>query len=411
MRLLLSGLPLDKISTSMTINSTAAILLSLYIAVAKERGIAPSTLRGTIQNDILKEYIARGTYIYPAEFSLRLVADTFRFAHAVVPQWNPISISGYHIREAGATAAQEIAFTLANAFTYVEVAVKAGLSLEAFVPRLSFFFNVHNQFFEEIAKFRVARKIYAEEMVSRFGAPKESVALRFHAQTAGSSLTAQQPLNNAIRVAYQALAAALGGAQSLHTNSFDEALALPTEESALLALRTQQILAEETGIVSVSDPMGGSYFLEELSAGLEEEVRKILNRIRDQGGVLKAIETGFIQREIQAAAFEAQKAIDSGEKKVVGVNCYQADEKRVVKLHRMDTKAVKDQLSRLKKFKTKRRTKVVEAQLKDLEAEVIALHSGSPAEVTESILRSVQGGVTLGEISDVMRDIAGVYRT
>jgi methylmalonyl-CoA mutase N-terminal domain/subunit len=410
MQLLLSELPLEKISTSMTINSTAATLLALYIAVAKRRGIDPASLRGTIQNDVLKEYIARGTYIYPADFSLKLVADTFRFSSRMVPQWNPISISGYHIREAGSTAAQEIAFTLANAFTYVEVALKSGLSIESFVPRLSFFFNVHNEFFEEIAKFRVARKIYAEEMVKRFGAPKDAVALRFHAQTAGSTLTAQQPINNAIRVAYQALAAALGGAQSLHTNSYDEALALPTEDSALLALRTQQILAEETGVRSVADPIGGAHFIERLTDELEAKAREILKRIDDAGGMLKAIESGFVQREIQNAAFEAQKKIDSGEKKVVGVNCYQAEERKKPKLHAMDLAVVKDQLARLRKFKKARKAADVSRALQKLEAEAKYLHAGSSAQVTESILAAIEARCTLGEIADIMRGVAGTYR-
>ncbi|MDB5038565.1 MAG: methylmalonyl-CoA mutase [Bacteriovoracaceae bacterium] len=409
MKLLLAKLPLDQISTSMTINSTAAILLCLYIAVAKDRKINPKSLRGTIQNDILKEYIARGTYIYPADFSLKLVADVFRFSNTEVPRWNPISISGYHIREAGSTAAQEIAFTLSNAFAYVETALKSGLRLENFVPRLSFFFNVHNNFFEEIAKFRVARKIYAEEMVKRFHAPKESVALKFHAQTAGSTLTAQQPINNSIRVAYQALAAALGGAQSLHTNSYDEALALPTEESALLALRTQQILAEETGIASVADPISGSSFLEDLGQSLEEKTRAIMNRVAEMGGMLSAIETGYVQREIQSAAFEAQKKIDSGEQKVVGVNCFSSDEKTTLKLHQMNPKVVKDQLSRLKKFKANRKSKAIEGSLKKIEGEVKKLRSGSSAEVCESILSAVENRCTLGEISDVMRNIAGTY--
>lgn len=410
MELLLKALPLEKLSSSMTINATASTLLSFYVAVAKKRNISPSLLRGTIQNDILKEYIARGTYIYPPEFSLKLVADSFRFANAIAPKWNPISISGYHIREAGCTAAQEIAFTLSNAFTYVQAALDAGLKLTDFVPRLSFFFNVHNNFFEEIAKFRLARKIYAEEMQKRFDAPKEILALRFHAQTAGSTLTAQQPINNAIRVAYQAMAAVLGGAQSLHTNSFDEALSLPTEQSALLALRTQQILANETGVSWSADPMAGSYVLEEISADLETKSRAIISEIDRRGGMLKAIETGYVQREIQNAAFQAQTKIDSGEQKVVGVNCFQREEDPPKNLHRLDSKVVKDQLSRLKAFKSKRKAAPVSAALKKLESEARSLQSGDRAQVCESILTALEARATLGEVADVMREVAGTFK-
>ncbi len=415
MGLLLHRLPLEQVSTSMTINATASTLLCLYVAVSKSRKINPELLRGTIQNDILKEYIARGTYIYPPDFSLRLVADTFRFANKIAPKWNPISISGYHIREAGSTAAQEIAFTLSNAFAYTETALKSGLSPEEFVPRLSFFFNVHNQFFEEIAKFRVARKIYAEEMHRRFGIKKDLLALRFHAQTAGSTLTAQQPLNNAIRVAYQAMAAILGGAQSLHTNSFDEALALPTEKSALLALRTQQILFEETGIASVADPLGGCAFVESLGAELEKASLNIIHRIDEIGGMPTAIETGFVQREIQSAAFQAQKQIDSAQQKVVGVNCYQTKEVDVEELHQLDQKIVKDQLQRLKKFKSKRKSKSVESALKKLDEEAQKLSKSrepsKDAKVCEAILSAVENHCTLGEVADVMRSVAGVHRT
>lgn len=410
MKILLADLPLDQISTSMTINSTGATLLSLYMAVARSRGVPLSALRGTIQNDILKEYIARGTYIYPPDFSLKLVADTFRFANANAPKFNPISISGYHIREAGSTAAQEVAFTLSNAFLYVETAKAAGLKLEQFVPRLSFFFNVHNNFFEEIAKFRVARKIYAEEMVKRFDAPKEILPLRFHAQTAGSTLTAQQPLNNAIRVAYQAMAAVLGGAQSLHTNSFDEALALPTEESVLLALRTQQILAAETGITPVADPLSGSAFLEELCHELEQKTLLIIRRIDEMGGMLKAIEAGYVQREIQSAAFEAQKKIDSGEQQVIGVNSQVMKEKPPKNLHKLDKKIEQDQLKRLKKFKSARKASEVGAALKRLEGEAQKLKVGDRSEVCEAILNAVEKTCTLGEVADVFRNVAGKYQ-
>ncbi|MBN8554821.1 MAG: methylmalonyl-CoA mutase [Deltaproteobacteria bacterium] len=411
MKLLLAGLPLEEISTSMTINATGATLLSLYVAVAKSKKVSPSLLRGTIQNDILKEYIARGTYIYPPEFSLKLVADSFRFANSIAPKWNPISISGYHIREAGSTAAQEIAFTLSNAFTYVQAAKDAGLELKDFVPRLSFFFNVHNNFFEEIAKFRVARKIYAEEMQKRYGAEKESLALRFHAQTAGSTLTAQQPINNAVRVAYQAMAAVLGGAQSLHTNSFDEALALPTEQSALLALRTQQILAAETGVAAVADPLGGAYFLEDLSRDLENKSLEIIRRIDEMGGMLKAIESGYVQREIQAAAFEAQKRIDAKDQILVGVNSYQMKEEATKNLHKLDPKIAKDQLQRLKKFKAARKSKLVEAALKRLSVEGEKLQRNQSAMVCEAILNAVEHGCTLGEVAQIFREIAGSHRS
>ncbi len=408
MEILLAKIPLATISASMTINSTALTLLALYASVAKKRGIRLDSLRGTIQNDILKEYIARGTYIYPADFSLKLVSDSFRFAHHYLPKWNPISISGYHIREAGATAAQEIAFTLLNAFTYVEQAKQAGLALADFVPRLTFFFNVHNRFFEEIAKFRVARKIYAEEMRKRFDADPKWLALKFHAQTAGSTLTAQQPINNAVRVAYQAMAAVLGGAQSLHTNGFDEALALPTEESALLALRTQQILAAETGLVDEVDPMEGSVALAQWMERLENEIRGIFDLVESKGGVLACIRNGFIQGEIQRAAFEAQKKIDSGELKVVGVNCHQKDEKPFERLHRLNAKVARDQKSRLKKFKSKRKAALVDRALKNLDSEARKLSSEGSAHVGEALMTAIESKVTLGEMADVLRQVGGL---
>lgn len=409
MKQLLAKVPLNQVSTSMTINSTASTLLALYIAIAKQKKISTSELSGTIQNDILKEYIARGTFIYPPDFSLQLVADSFRFAHNTVPKWNPISISGYHIREAGCTAAQEIAFTLANAFTYVEAALKTGMTLESFLPRLSFFFNVHNHLFEEIAKFRVARKLYAEEMQRRFDAPPKMLRLRFHAQTAGSTLTAQQPRNNSIRVAYQALAAVLGGAQSLHTNGFDEALSLPTEESALLALRTQQILAEETGVPWTADPLGGSHFVEELCEKLENKAKEILNVLEERGGMLQAIQSGYVQSEIQQAAFQAQKEIDEGDQKIVGVNAYTMQEEPLPKLHKLDPKVVRDQLKRLKDFKAKRSSKRVEEALKNLQTQAIQLKRKEPAKVCEAILQAVEQKCTLGEVADVMREVAGEY--
>jgi len=409
MEILLNKLPLEKVSTSMTINATATTLLSLYVAVAQKQKVRPENLRGTIQNDLLKEYVARGTYIYPPAFSLRLISDSFRFANKICPKWNPISISGYHIREAGATAAQEIAFTLQNAFTYVDAAVKSGLLLKDFVPRLSFFFNVHNNFFEEIAKFRVARKIYAEEMQRRFDAPPEILGLRFHAQTAGSTLTAQQPMNNITRVAYQAMAAVLGGAQSLHTNSFDEALGLPTEASALLALRTQQILAEETGVPAVADPLGGSHYLEDLCEKLEAKAMTLISEIDRRGGMLACIEKGFVQREIQQAAYVAQLEIDRADQKIVGVNSYQMEEDEFKNIHKLNPKVAKEQVLRLKKFKAKRKSKAVEAALKKLSEEASSLNQGAPAEVCESILVAVKAHCTLGEIADTMRGIAGTY--
>ncbi len=342
---------------------------------------------------------------------MQLIADSFRFANERCPKWNPISISGYHIREAGSTAAQEIAFTLQNAFTYVDTAIRAGMKLEDFVPRLSFFLNVHNNFFEEIAKFRIARKIYAEEMRRRFDAPPAILALRFHAQTAGSTLTAQQPINNVMRVAYQALAAVLGGTQSLHTNSFDEALGLPTEQSALIALRTQQVLSEETGVAAVSDPLAGSYFLEDLCEKLEQEAMRIIREIDDRGGMLKCIETSWVQREIQQAAYEAQLAIDEGDQKIVGVNCHQSDEEELKNIHRLNPRIAKEQKARLKKFKSKRKAKAVDLALKNIDREAQKLKQSDPsARCTEAILAAVKQACTLGEIADVMRSVAGQYR-
>ncbi len=410
MDLLLNQIPLENVSTSMTINSTATSLIAFYVAVAKKRGVSPDRLRGTIQNDILKEYIARGTYIYPPEFSLRLVTDSFKFTHEVCPKWNPISISGYHIREAGATAAQEIAFTLQNAFTYVQSALDAGLDLRDFVPRLSFFFNVHNDFFEEIAKFRIARKIYAEEMKRRFNAPEDVLALRFHAQTAGSTLTAQQPVNNVVRVAYQALAAVLGGTQSLHTNSFDEALGLPTEKSALIALRTQQILASETGVAQVADPLAGSFYLEELCRDLEEKSLELIHKIDEMGGMLHAIESGYVQREIQNAAYLAQKAIDSQSQEIVGVNCHLENDTTALEIHRLDPKIQKDQLKRLKKFKSNRSSHKIVRSLKNLRQEAEKMKAGdSSSEVSKAILLALEAHCTLGEVADELRNVAGTY--
>src|SRR5437773_195327 len=352
---LFDGIPLEEVSTSMTINATAAVLLCLYLAVARRQGVTFDRVSGTIQNDILKEYIARGTYIFPPEPSLRLITDTFSFCALEVPNWNTISISGYHIREAGSTAVQEVAFTLANAIAYVEAALKAGLEIDDFAPRLSFFFNSHSNFLQEIAKFRAARRLYAHLMRDRFKArnPK-SMMLRFHVQTAGSTLTAQQPDVNVIRTSLQALAAVLGGAQSLHTNSRDEALALPTEESARLALRTQQIIAAESGVANTADPVGGSEYIETLTDSIERGARDYLERIDGMGGTLKAIETGFIQGEIQNAAFEYQQAVERGENIVVGVNRFRMEENRSLATFRVDPATERAQVERLRQVRASR---------------------------------------------------------
>ena len=337
MEILFDGIPLDKVSTSMTINSTAATLLAMYIAVAEKQGVAAEKLQGTIQNDILKEYIARGTYIYPPAPSMRIVTDIFAFCKEQVPQWNTISISGYHMREAGSSAVQEVAFTLADGITYVDAAIKAGLDVDAFAARLSFFFNCHNNFLEEIAKFRAARRLWARIMKERFHAKSpSSLMLRFHTQTAGCTLTAQQPYNNVVRVAFQALAAVLGGTQSLHTNSFDEALALPTEDAVRVALRTQQIVASETGVADTIDPLAGSYMIESLTAQIEEGAKKYIEKIDQMGGVIKAIETGYMQNEIQNSAYQYQKDVEKGEQVVVGLNKFTVEEKPLANLLRVD---------------------------------------------------------------------------
>ena len=337
MEILFDGIPLDKVSTSMTINAPAAILLAMYMGVAEKQGVPFNKLSGTIQNDILKEYVARGTYIFPPTPSMRLITNVFEFCSQHVPDWNTISISGYHIREAGSTAAQEIAFTLSNGIAYVDAAIKAGLDVDDFAPRLSFFFNSHVDFFEEIAKFRAARRLWARIMKERFGAKKEkSLKLRFHTQTAGSTLTAQQPDNNIVRVALQALAAVLGGTQSLHTNSRDEALALPTEESVRIALRTQQVIAYESGVADTIDPLAGSYYVESLTNALEQQAMDYITRIDDMGGAVKAIEQGYMQREIQDAAYEYQRAIETNERIVVGVNRFQMEEAAPEGLLRVD---------------------------------------------------------------------------
>jgi methylmalonyl-CoA mutase N-terminal domain/subunit len=405
MEILFDEIPLDKVSTSMTINSTAAILLALYIAVAEEKGIDSTELRGTIQNDVLKEYIARGTYIYPTRPSMRIITDIFGFCKDEVPSWNTISISGYHIREAGSTAAQEVGFTLANGIAYVDAAMEAGLDIDEFAGRLSFFFNVHNNFLEEVAKFRAARRLWARIVKERFGAQKErSMRLRFHSQTAGSTLTAQQPRVNVVRVALQAMAAVLGGTQSLHTNSWDEALSLPSEESAQLALRTQQVIAHESGVADFIDALGGSYAIERLTDEIEEQAVNYIQRIDDLGGAPAAIEEGFQQSEIQEAAYQAQLRQEQGEDVIVGVNEYQTDEPAPEDLLRVDEAVEEQQLERLRAFKASRSMQQVDEARDALEQAARGSDNLMP-----HILHAVKSKVTLGEISDTLRDVFGEY--
>ncbi|HUF50484.1 MAG TPA: methylmalonyl-CoA mutase family protein [Longimicrobiales bacterium] len=403
MRALFDGIPLEDVSVSMTINSTAAILLACYVALADERGVPRTQLTGTIQNDVLKEYIARGTYIYPVEPSLRLVTDTFAFCAAHVPRWNPISISGYHIREAGATAVQEIAFTFANALEYVQRARAAGLDLDAFAPRLSFFFAAHNQLFEEAAKFRAARRLWARLMRERFGAADDACRLRFHTQTGGVTLTAQQPLNNVVRVTVQALSAILGGTQSLHTNAYDEALALPTEESARLALRTQQVLATESGVTETCDPLGGSYYVESLTDTLEHAALALIERVDAMGGAARAIE--FFQDEIHRAAYEHQRGVESGDIGVVGVNRYRTDEppSRIEAAAFAELEA--EQRQRVAAVRRNRHAAAVHSALGAVRA---AARDG--ANLMPPLIGAVRAMATLGEISDVLREEWGVFR-
>jgi methylmalonyl-CoA mutase N-terminal domain/subunit len=408
MRRLFDGIPLAEVSTSMTINATATTLLALYGLVAEEQGARLGDLRGTVQNDVLKEYVARGTYIYPPEASLRLVVDSFAWCAREMPSWNPISISGYHMREAGATAAQEIAFTFAHAICYVEAARRAGLDVDDFVGRLSFFFGVHNDLFEEVAKFRAARKIWYEIVRDRFDASSpEAGRLRFHAQTDGATLTAQQPLNNVVRVTVQALAAVLGGTQSLHTNAYDEALALPTEASARLALRTQQILAFETGVASTADPLGGSYYVERLTRDLEERARDYVERIDELGGAVAAIESGFIRGEIDREAYEQQKRVESGEEVVVGINRFQgADEVAAVPPPSVDLEApARRQIERLERWRQDRDGFAVEAALDHLSSA-----AGTEANLVDPIRDACRVGATVGEIADALRAVFGEYR-
>ncbi|MCC7404721.1 MAG: methylmalonyl-CoA mutase [Bdellovibrionales bacterium] len=406
MEVLLKDLPLEKISTSMTINSTAGILLAFYAAVARKRGIALKDLRGTIQNDLLKEYIARGTYIFPPKPSMRIITDIFDYCRQEIPEWNTISISGYHIREAGATAAQELAFTLANGITYVQAAVDRGLDVDEFAGRLSFFFNVHNNFFEEIAKFRAARRMWAQIMKSRFGAkdPK-SMKLRFHTQTAGVTLTAQQPANNIVRVTLQALAAVLGGTQSLHTNSMDEALGLPTESAATVALRTQQIIANESGVSDVIDPMGGSDYVEFLTDDLEKRATDYIARIEGLGGVVACIERGWIQNEIQNSAYQYQLDVEAKREIIVGVNDYVQHEGEPIETLRVSEAAASEQIQRLKRFKAARDAKVVAAQLERLRNAAKTEDNLMPL-----FVEAVTHHVTLGEISDTLRQVFGRYK-
>jgi methylmalonyl-CoA mutase N-terminal domain/subunit len=402
---LFKGIPLDRVSTSMTINATAAILLAMYVVVGEEQGVTRSALTGTVQNDVLKEYIARGTYIYPAGPSLRLVADVFRFVAGEQMSFNPISISGYHMREAGATAAQEIGFTLANALEYVRVAVEAGLAVDSFGPRLSFFFASHNDLFEEAAKFRAARRLWARLVRERFQAGDQTARLRFHTQTGGVTLQAQQPLNNVVRVTVQALAAVLGGTQSLHTNGYDEALALPTAESATLALRTQQILGYESGVAGVIDPLGGSYYVESLTDRLETEARALIAEVDALGGAARAIERGYFQESIARSAYAIQQAQESGERVVVGVNRF-TDDSPAPTLPAPDFSALEAlQRARLAEARARRSSAAVRQALEALRAAAAGTHPLMPP-----ILEAVRSRATLGEISDELRKVWGVYR-
>ena len=403
---LLEGIPLDRVSTSMTINATAPILLLLYELVAEDRGIDPAQLTGTIQNDLLKEYAARGTYIYPPRPSMRLITDVFAYAHDRLPRWNTISISGYHMREAGATAAQEIAFTLANGIAYVRAAVDAGLAVDDIAPRLSFFFACHMDFFEEIAKFRAARRLWATIMRDRFGTedPRSQV-LRFHTQTGGATLTAQQPENNIVRTALEAMAAVLGGTQSLHTNSFDEALALPTEEAAKIALRTQQVLGYETGVAETVDPLGGSYYLESLTDELERLATELIEEVDAMGGAVAAIETGFYQEAIHEAAYRIQRGIETGERVVVGVNRFVDDAGKPVELQRISEEETARQLERLREIRATRDQATVDAALERVEETARGSDNLLPP-----MREALRARATLGEVSDVLRRVFGEYR-
>jgi methylmalonyl-CoA mutase N-terminal domain/subunit len=405
MQRLFDGIDLTKISTSMTINATASILLALYVAVARRQGGDTRKLSGTVQNDVLKEYIARGTYIYPPQQAMRIITDLFAWTNENVPEWNTISISGYHMREAGSTAVQEVAFTLGNGIAYVQAAIDKGLNVDQFAPRLSFFFNAHSNFLEEVAKFRAARRMWARIMREHFKAKNpKSWMLRFHTQTAGSTLTAQQPENNIVRTAMQALAAVLGGTQSLHTNSFDEALALPTEQSARIALRTQQIIGYESGVPQTIDPLAGSYYIEALTNEIEARANEYLVKIDTMGGMLRAIERGYVQQEIQNAAYEYQRAVDHGEAVVVGVNRFEVEQEKAIPIQRIDEALEARQVERLRALRARRDTKRWQATLKDVEE-----GARSASNLMPRILAAVEALATVGEISDAMRRVFGEY--
>ncbi|GIW74988.1 MAG: methylmalonyl-CoA mutase [Phycisphaerae bacterium] len=404
METLFEGIPLDQVSTSMTINSTAAILLAMYIAVAEKQGVAPEKLNGTIQNDILKEYIARGTYRFPPKPSLRLISDIFAYCTKHVPNWNTISISGYHIREAGSTAAQEIGFTLADAICYIETALKAGLKIDDFGPRLAFFFAAHSDLFEEVAKFRAARRLYARIMKQRFGASDKSAMLRFHTQTGGVTLTAQQPENNIVRVTIQALAAVLGGTQSLHTNSKDEALALPTEESVTVALRTQQIIAYESGVTSTIDPLAGSFYVERLTDELESEAEALIRKIDDIGGMVAAIEQGFVQKQIEESAYRFGQTIESGDRVIVGVNKFQSSEQTRMQLFEVPEVSQQRQIEKVRQIRRNRDRTRVETALEEVRQAARGTENLMPP-----ILNAVKAYATLGEISQTLVSVFGEY--
>ncbi len=407
LEILFNGIPLDKVSTSMTINAPAPVLLAMYVAVAEKQGVSRSSLTGTIQNDILKEYMARGTYIFPPKPSLRLITNIFKYCSAEVPKWNTISISGYHIREAGSTAVQEIAFTLADGIEYVKAALKAGLDIDSFAGRLSFFFNSHNDLLEEVAKFRAARRIWAKIMKEKFNAQKsKSMMLRFHTQTGGSTLTAQQPDNNIVRVAIQTLAAVLGGTQSLHTNSRDEALGLPTEESVRIALRTQQIIAHESGITNTVDPLAGSYFVENLTDKIEDEVWKYLNKIEDLGGMVHAIENGYVQKEIQDAAYRYQREIEKSDRIVVGVNKFTIRDEPPGDILKVDPKLRDVQIQKLAKVKNERNNEIVRNKLSELRNAA----KEPDKNLMPFILDAIKEYASLGEICNVLREEFGEYQ-
>ncbi len=406
MRVLLADLPLDRVTTSMTINSTAAILLLLYELVAEERGIAPSAISGTIQNDLLKEYVARGTYVYPPRASMRIITDVFAYCAERIPRWNTISVSGYHIREAGSTAVQELAFTLAHAIAYVRAAVDAGLDVDDFAPRISFFWNAHNNFFEEVAKFRASRRMWHRIMTERFGARKAaSTLMRFHTQTGGATLTAQQPLNNVVRVALQSLAAVMGGTQSLHTNGYDEALGLPTEEAARIALRTQQVIAHESGVTDTPDPLAGSYYLEWLTDEVERRAWEYIERIDAMGGAVAAIEAGFQVAEIEEAAYAYTRSVDDGDRTIVGVNAHVETETHQPTVLRVDPERERAQVERVRALRASRDAAAVAARLDD-----VRTAARGTANLLPPMREALRARATLGEVSDALRDVFGVHR-